>query len=353
MGRLNFKEIASPKDYASDTDQFEKFSKEFVELVLGFSVFKGPNRGADGGIDIGAIESNASPPRKWLISCKHKAYSGDSVGRGDEEDILDRTAEHGCEGFIGIYSTIASAALEQKLERLKDKKGMDFRIYASEEIERLLLSSVNGFRVAKRFFPESIQNVWPQVISLEQTYQISDAVNYDTAKWAIPQANHLERLWVYADSAEGAVNLANELAMLEIHAPMFLSAWKDAVRLYPDYFHIPAEGIEAATRVEQLAPKWESYKVIGRESPNHRWSILGVWSLVGPDAVRKILKCMGRDPSQISIDLISFQYLAHSASTSRRDILTRLFAYYIPSVMREPMMEFEEQCLDEIPADSV
>ena len=46
MPRLNFREIASTKEDHGDKDQFEKFSKEFVELVLKMEVAHGPSRGA-------------------------------------------------------------------------------------------------------------------------------------------------------------------------------------------------------------------------------------------------------------------------------------------------------------------
>ena len=107
-------------------------------------------------------------PMKWLVSCKHYAHSGNSVGRTDEEDILDRLAEHECKGFIGIYSTIPSSGLEQKLQRLQNTKGLIFRIYSSEEIERLLLDTAEGFRLAKRFFPKGyiVRNYGRSISSL-------------------------------------------------------------------------------------------------------------------------------------------------------------------------------------------
>lgn len=328
MARLDFKEIHPTKGNAGDIDQFEKFSREFAEQVLGFNVFKGPSRGADGGIDIGASDLKSNPIKKWLISCKHYAHSGDSVGRNDEEDILDRTAEHGCDGFMGFYSTIASSGLEQKLERLRHSKGLEFRIYASEEIERLLLDTVKGFHVAKRFFPKSIQNVWPQVISMLPSYQLTDAQSISQYKWIVPQAYDPHDVKIYTDSAENAVHAANEKTMLEIHQPMFLGAWKDAVRMYPNFFHIPTDGIDSASDIGELTPNWAAQADLLKESPNPRWSILAIWSLVDPAKVREILKSMKHDASQQSLDLMSYEWLARSTNTERRDILTRLFAYY-------------------------
>lgn len=323
MARLNFKEIPSISSEGGDTDHFEKFCQEFINLVLGMSIVKGPSRGADGGIDIGAQESNG---KKWLVSCKHYAYSGNSVGRADEEDILDRIAEHDCNGFMGIYSTIPSSGLEQKLERLRKVKGLEYKIYNSEEIERLLLEGLQGFRLAKRFFPKSIQNVWPQIISLHPTYTESDAVAID-GKWIIPNASSSAGYKVYAHQVEDAVRLANEEAMIEIHGPMFLAAWKEAVTLFPEFFNSPKDGVNSAVSVDELSPEWNAVSKLNKLSPNMRWSVLAIWSLVDESAVREILKGMNHDASQQELDLMSFAWLAKSTATNRRDILTRLFAY--------------------------
>ena len=37
--------------------------------------------------------------------------------------------------------------------------------------------------------------------------------------------------------------------------------------------------------------------------------------------------CKKRDPSQQGLDLMSAAWLAHSTTTDRRDVLTRLFVY--------------------------
>lgn len=324
MARLNFKEIDSTKD--SDSDQFEKFSKQFFEHVLKFEIISGPSRGPDGGIDL-CVRDRTSE-EKLLISCKHYAHSGKSVGRGNEEDILDRLAEHDCNIFIGFYSTIASSGLEQKLDRLKQRRGIDFKIYDNESIEADLLDGVAGFRIAKRFFPLSIKNVWPQIISLNQTYTVTDASENSDGNWIVLEEFNGSKTKPYVNTVEDAVSIANESAMSVIHQPMFLSAWKDAVSLYPKYFVIPQKGIDQVENWRELAPNWDEKSNLGNLKPNSRWTLLAIWSLVDAKKVRSILKELGHDASQQSLDLMSFQWLAKSTATNRRDILTRLFAYY-------------------------
>ncbi|WP_133406874.1 restriction endonuclease [Parashewanella tropica] len=326
MARLNFKEIDASTIKGNDSDQFEKFSKQFFEHALKMEVISGPSRGPDGGVDLSVLDKGAN--ERLLVSCKHYAHSGKSVGRADEEDILDRLAEHNCDVFIGFYSTIASSGLEQKLERLKRNKKIKYKIYDNESIEAVLLDSVSGFHIAKRFFPDSIKNVWPQIISLSTAYSLDDATEVDSYKWVVLDQFKSSSTIPYASAAEDAVTIANEAATEEIHQPMFLAAWKDAVRLYPKYFSIPKEGIDEAIHWRDLPPKWEAKIHLDELRPNPRWTLLAIWSLIDRNKVREILKELRHDASQQDLDLMSFQWLAESTATERRDILTRLFAYY-------------------------
>lgn len=326
MPRLNFREIAPGIGESTDLDQFEKFAKVFFENVLRGKVTKGPSRGSDGGIDLKVEFDTPDRTIAKLVSCKHRAHSKDSVGKSDEQDICDRLAAWGCTVFVGFYSTIASSGLEQALERLRSEKSIDFEIFNSEDIETLLLSSHAGFLVAKRFFPQSVQNVWPQFISLLQTYGQDDVIEVD-GKWIVPAAFAEGEKRVLAYQAEDAIHLANEKAMRDIHAPMYLAAWKDAVSVFPDFFEVPAGGIASAQSVAELSPKWQMEDSIANLRPNERWSLLAVWALVDGSRAREVLKRMGYDPSQTTIDLMSYAWLAHSTTTGRRDILARLFAY--------------------------
>ena len=119
MPRLNFTEIAPARNESVDPDQFEKFAAVFFQKVLGGTVTQGPTRGADGGIDLKVEFLEDGVAVKKLVSCKHYAQSRESVGIGHETDVTDRLGAWGCSVFVGFYSTIASTALEAKLQRLR------------------------------------------------------------------------------------------------------------------------------------------------------------------------------------------------------------------------------------------
>lgn len=146
MPRLDFKEIAQANKATGDQDSFELLAGEFLELG-GYKILSGPDRGNDLGRDLIALETRPGVGRethvKWLVSCKHKAHSGKSVGLGDEQDIVDRVRAHNCVGFIGFYSTLPSSSLTQKLTSIKsNNSSFDFQFFDREYIERYLLCNI-------------------------------------------------------------------------------------------------------------------------------------------------------------------------------------------------------------------
>jgi hypothetical protein len=158
MPILSFIEIPSAAGGAA-RDQFELFAREFLRAA-GFRIIVGPDRGPDAGRDLVVEEIRtgiAGETRlKWLVSCKHNAQSGASVSADDEPDIHDRVRTHGCQGFIGFYSTIPSSGLAAKLNA--GGLGFEVQVYDREKIETFLLSSPTGLALAKRFFPVSFAN---------------------------------------------------------------------------------------------------------------------------------------------------------------------------------------------------
>lgn len=156
---INFKEL--PQANASDglQDTFELFSRDFLE-DLGFDIIQHPDRGADGKKDLIVSETRNGVAGKtvvnWIVSCKHYAHSGKSVSDTDEPDILDRVAAHKCHGFIGMYSTLAATSLSGKLNGYKDK--IEHQIFDRERIEKQLLSHPQGIKLARRYFPTSIES---------------------------------------------------------------------------------------------------------------------------------------------------------------------------------------------------
>lgn len=159
MPIINFKEIPQANISNGDQDTFELFSRDFLEM-LGLKAISGPDRGQDGGRDIIIIEKRKGvvgiSEIRWLVSCKHKAHSGNSVLDSDEIDISDRIRAHNASGFIGFYSTIISSPLGRKLENLKHN--FEIMIFDRERIEQILLESENGRKLAKRYFLKSFSD---------------------------------------------------------------------------------------------------------------------------------------------------------------------------------------------------
>jgi len=292
--------------------------------VRRYQIVQGPSRGADGGIDIGVLREVRGVKTKWLVSCKHFAHSNDSVRRSDEEDILDRVLEHDCSGFIGMYSTIPSSGLEQKLHRLLEHRSLQFEIVDGRRIERELLQTGRGFEVVRRFFSKSMANLAPEVISAVPTYDTDDCVQLLDGTWTLKEG--MRRF--ICPTRDILLSTANELAMFEIHRPMYLKAWKDAVKLFPQYFSVPPGGIDSASEFSELEPNWSAVNVLNEHRPaNERWFVFAVWSLRDASRVRGLLREIKSDAGQIRTDIMSPSWLARSQQTERRDILTRLFAY--------------------------
>lgn len=161
MPILDFKEIPKANTGNGDQDTFELFAREFFEKVLKFEIKSEPNRGADGGKDIIAIEhqtgSLSSNDIVWLISCKHNAHTGKAVNDStDEQNIVDRLEQHKANGFIGFYSTLPSSGLNNRLDAIKDKYKV--AIFNNERIESSLIND-ERFDLIRRFFPTSYKKI--------------------------------------------------------------------------------------------------------------------------------------------------------------------------------------------------
>jgi len=157
---IDFKEIPQANVANGQQDTFELFARDFLAM-LGFTILSNPDRGADGAKDMIVEETMkgvlGEERRKYLVSCKHYAHTGQSVGVGDEQSITDRIQQHGCKGFIGIYSTILSSRLNDRLKQI----GLPFMAFDHERIESELLKRDEGFVILKRYFPSSFKK-WCQ-----------------------------------------------------------------------------------------------------------------------------------------------------------------------------------------------
>ncbi|MBU3082497.1 restriction endonuclease [Acinetobacter baumannii] len=157
MPILDFKEIPEAHKATGLQDTFELFARDFLSF-LGYKILIHPDRGADGGADLIVEEKRTGIGGetliRWLVSCKHKAHSGNSVSPIDDSNIFDRVSSKKCHGFIGFYSTLPSSGLSSFIEGFKDR--IEYQIFDRERIEKELLHSARGLEIAERYFPLSL-----------------------------------------------------------------------------------------------------------------------------------------------------------------------------------------------------
>lgn len=156
MPFIDFREIPEAHLSSGEQDTFELFARDFLVDIFKFEVISEPSRGADGGKDLLVVERKLGTLSEsktiWLVSCKHKAHSGNSVNPSDEENISDRLSEHNAEGFIGFYSTLVSSGLGKRLDAMKCTRPIE--IFDWAKIEHHLISN-KRFELFKRYFPLS------------------------------------------------------------------------------------------------------------------------------------------------------------------------------------------------------
>jgi hypothetical protein len=158
MPVIDFTEIPSRTARRASTDTFEQFSRDFL-TSLGLEVVEGPDRGADGGIDLLAIEKRigkfGTSDFRWLVSCKHFAASNAAVSSSDEQNFENRMGACDARGFMGLYSTIASSGLTRHLKPMCRKLGYELKLFDNELIEQLLLDAPEREALIRRYFPLS------------------------------------------------------------------------------------------------------------------------------------------------------------------------------------------------------
>ncbi len=156
MAVLDFKEIPEAHKASGLQDAFELFARDLL-AIMGYQIIAEPNRGPDGGVDLIVEEKRSGVGGetiiRWLVSCKHKAFSGNAVSAVDDANIRDRVEANECQGFIGFYSTLASSGLSGNLGGMKSK--FEYQIFDREKIEDQLLHSTRGLYIAERYFPIS------------------------------------------------------------------------------------------------------------------------------------------------------------------------------------------------------
>ena len=153
MTMIDFSEL--PKDGV----KFEQLIRELLVLE-GFEVHW-TGVGQDGGRDLVVIEKLkgrlSERDRKWLISCKHNANSGKSLGRDDAGNISEDCKAIGAEGYILVCSTQPTSSLVKRLEEIQQNQNILTKFWDSIEIENRL-SKPNTFKLIHTFFPKSAKN---------------------------------------------------------------------------------------------------------------------------------------------------------------------------------------------------
>lgn len=155
---IDFTEIPQANKAGRHQDSFELFSRDFIES-LGYEIVANPARGADGGIDFKVKETrktqNGEVDFYWLASCKHYAHSGTAISPSIEQNILDRTISNGCQGFIGIYSTLPTNGLADMLKGLASRGCIEYYLFDYERIEKSIIGIASFESLFIRYFPES------------------------------------------------------------------------------------------------------------------------------------------------------------------------------------------------------
>jgi hypothetical protein len=147
-----------------NADTWELFARDFL-AELGFVIEIGPGRGPDAGRDLLVSEQLKGTLHTtkftWLVSCKHFAGSGKSVGTEHETNITDRLEQHSSDGFLGFYSTLPSSALISRLQEYQQQGRLKAcMVFDAKKIESHFITS--GFsKLALRYFPQSYGQLRP------------------------------------------------------------------------------------------------------------------------------------------------------------------------------------------------
>lgn len=164
-------QIVDFTEIPSDGEDWEAFTRDFL-VALGFTVESPPDRGADGGKDMLVVEHLpgrlSSYSFRWLVSCKHFAKSQRAVAESDEQNVLERLASFRADGFLGIYSTLATSGLNTRLRALRNEgKVRDYKVFDARLIENQLLQ-VGYSQLMMQFMPESYRRAKPLHILMDE-----------------------------------------------------------------------------------------------------------------------------------------------------------------------------------------
>ena len=145
----------------SDGVRFEQLVREL--LIREDYEVRWTGVGPDGGRDLLVIERALGPfasfERTWLVSCKHKAHSGASVGLNDlDASIVDSCKAIGADGFILSCSTQPSTALITRLKEIESNNKITCRVWDGVDIEKRLMTP-RTYSLMQIFFPKTAQSL--------------------------------------------------------------------------------------------------------------------------------------------------------------------------------------------------
>jgi len=377
MGIIDFREIKSPNPshesgkcasigISNLPDDFELFCQEFFAVVRRMRIFEFVSNGADNGIDLGVEETTTDGQViRWLVSCKHKAHSRTPVSEDEEKNIIERLSRWECDGFIPFYTTLPSAKVDSLIKGVENF-GRRVERYFKDRIERELLDSPVGTRIAARYFPRSMVNHYGRIVDTVRAYSVEDVrVDGGVATIAgvsqcLPVMSESELLETKADLTK----IANVFATMKSHAPYFTSALCEAINLAPDFFSMKTQPKELKDFVD-VSPTWSSYSLYRAsvDRGNNRglafsYFVAAVWSFwdwsksnqafaemmafrgepisgldLSEDEVKSLMES---DDFKRSVErrkaqgLLSPGLVALKLQEPARDVVTRLFAFANP-----------------------
>lgn len=168
------------RELPDDGVKFEQLIRELL-ILEGFDVHW-TGVGQDGGRDLVVTETLKGElsihKRKWLISCKHLANSGKSLGREQAGNITEDCLAIGAEGYIVVCSTQPTTSLVTRLKEIEATKNIITLFWDSIEIEKRL-SKPNTFGLIHTFFPVSAQSYqWKIYNAFSPAFWAANFKNY-------------------------------------------------------------------------------------------------------------------------------------------------------------------------------
>ena len=147
------------KELPDDGVLFEQFVREMY-IREGYEVHW-TGVGSDGGRDLVLTEKLVGPlstrERKWLVSCKHRAHSGLSVGVKEVGDFSADCNAIDAEGFILVCSTQPTSGTIKRLEETGSSKHILTKYEDAISLEKRLMHP-NTFNLINQFFPKSAKS---------------------------------------------------------------------------------------------------------------------------------------------------------------------------------------------------